>query len=174
MSGLIPTEITHLFNGLKQMVKEGSNQMEGNTVISWSIDGIFKANAEKVYEEIGGDTKITPADVLEKARDEKTELHKCFEWDDSIAGEKYRLMQARQVVQMIVVKPVEKKSDAPKVRMFQITQERNVYQPTVMFLQNKDEYSDLLARAKRELQAFKERYKQLSELEEIFKSIDML
>lgn len=40
----------------------------------------------------------TPQQILEKARDESTELHKCFTWDDSIAAEKYRIQEARQIV----------------------------------------------------------------------------
>lgn len=63
--------------------------------IKWRIEGIFKANAAKCLDEIGRDTEITPEQVLEKARDEQSELHKCFEWNDSIAAEKYRLQQAR-------------------------------------------------------------------------------
>lgn len=47
--------------------------------IKWRIEGIFKANAAKCLDEIGRDAEITPEQVLEKARDEQSELHKCFE-----------------------------------------------------------------------------------------------
>jgi len=33
--------------------------------VEWKINGIFKADAQKVYEEIG-DRKVTPEEVLEK------------------------------------------------------------------------------------------------------------
>ena len=59
----------------------------------WRIKGIYKADAQKVADEIG-DKKVTPQEILEKARDETSELHKCFEWDDSVAAERYRLQQA--------------------------------------------------------------------------------
>lgn len=140
-------------------------------IVSWKIEGLFKANAQKVYEEIG-DTSISPEEVLEKARNEKSELHKCFEWDDSTAAEKFRLQQARQIIQLLVIVP-QKKTDEP-VRVFSITSQRNTYQPTRLFLQQPDEYQILLKKAKIELAEFKKRYKTLSELEEIFKCIDEL
>ena len=50
------------------------------------------ADAQLVADEIMsiGDA-ATPQQIVEKARDEATELHKCFTWDDRIAAEKYRL-----------------------------------------------------------------------------------
>lgn len=63
----------------------------------WKIKGIYKADAQKVADEIG-EKSITPQEVLEKARDENSELHKCFEWDNDIAAEKYRLEQARKII----------------------------------------------------------------------------
>lgn len=140
-------------------------------IVSWKIEGLFKANAQKVYEEIGN-TSVSPEEVLEKARNEKSELHKCFEWDDSVAAEKFRLQQARQIIQLLVIVP-QKKTDEP-VRVFSITSQRNTYQPTRLFLQQPDEYQILLKKAKIELAEFKKRYKTLSELEEIFKCIDEL
>lgn len=138
--------------------------------IIWKFDGIFKADAQKVYEEIG-ERKITPEEVLEQARNNvNSELHKCFEWDDSKAAEKYRLSQARQIIQFLVVKP--EKEEEPKVRVFQITTETNNYQPTKLFMKQPDEYKALLQRAKNELAALKTRYKTLSELEKVFEAID--
>lgn len=139
--------------------------------VKWKLNGIFNADAQKVYEEIG-DTQISPEEVLEKARKKKSELHKCFEWDDSIAAEKYRLNQARMLLRFLVIAPV--KEDDEPVRVYQVTSERNVYQPTRLFLQNPDEYNALLKRAKNELIAIKNRYKSLSELDAVFAAIDEL
>ena len=139
--------------------------------VKWKVQGIFKADAQKCYEEIGAD-KVTPEEVLAKATDENSELHKCFEWDDTEAANKYRLIQARQIIQMIVIKQEDTKK--PEMRVFQITTERNTYQPTILFLEQKDEYQALLDRALRELEAFKVRYSTLSELENIFKEIELV
>lgn len=139
--------------------------------VEWRIDGIYKADAQKVADEIGND-RISPAEVLEKARDVNSELHKCFEWDNSIAAEKYRLQQARGILINLVYK--EKESNAEPVRTFQITSQRNVYQPTVSFLVQEDEYQNLLKRAKSELESFKKRYHTLSELQEVFEAIALI
>lgn len=136
---------------------------------TWRIKGIYDADAQKVAEEIGGG-KVTPQEVLEKAKNEDSELHKCFEWDDSVAAEKYRLQQAGNILRMIVYQSGEK--DACPVRVFQITTERNTYQPTRLFIEQQDEYQNLLKRAKNELESFKRKYKALSELEQVFKAIE--
>lgn len=139
--------------------------------VKWRIEGIYKADAQKVADEIG-DNRISPQELLEKARDVNSELHKCFEWNDSIAAEKYRLQQARGVLINLVYK--EKESKVEPVRMFQITTQKNVYQPTVQFLVQEDEYQNLLKRAKSELESFKKRYHTLSELQEVFEAIELI
>lgn len=141
--------------------------------IKWSIERLHKGDAQKCYDECQTLSEVTPENVLEKAKDESTELHKCFEWDDSVAGEKYRLIQARQIIQHFVIVQEEKK-DAPKIRQYQITTTKNVYEPTKVFIQKPDEYAALLERALRELEAFKRRYETLAELEQIFEAIDEL
>jgi uridylate kinase len=42
-------------------------------VVTWRVAGIYKADAQKVAEEIGTE-KITPEEVLEKARDKNTHI----------------------------------------------------------------------------------------------------
>lgn len=136
----------------------------------WRIKGVYKADPQKVADEIGND-RITPQEVLERARNENTELHKCFEWDDSVAAEKYRLKQA----QMILISLVFKKSEEHEpVRVYQITSERNTYQPIQKFLVIEDEYQSLLKRAKNELESFQRKYRTLSELETVFEAIEAL
>lgn len=42
--------------------------------------------------------RITPQQIVDAARDEDSALHKFFEWNDGIAAENYRLMQARTLL----------------------------------------------------------------------------
>lgn len=138
--------------------------------VRWKID-LFKADPMKCYEEIG-DAKITPQEIVDRARDEKSELHKCFEWNDSIAAEKYRIQQARTILLNLVVVDIDK--DKTPRRVFQISNQKNEYQPLKFFMQNPDEYAILLNRAKKELQAIRKRYAEISELEMVFEAIDSL
>ena len=141
-------------------------------VITWSFP--HKGNAEKCYRECQTLSEITPENVLNLARDEKTELHKCFEFDDAIAGEKYRLIQARDIIRHFVIKHTNEKGEEQNIRTFQITTETNRYESTIVILKNPDEYAALLSRAKDELRNVKRRNKTLSELEEVFEAIDKL
>lgn len=118
---------------------------------------------------------VTPQEILEKGRDPKTELHKCFEWDDSKAAEKYRIQQARAIVRCLVIKETdEPKSGKPEVRVFYKTSGNDGYKPTTIIMQNRDEYVRLLERAYAELSAFKAKYRILTELDGVFEQIDLL
>lgn len=139
--------------------------------VTWRVAGIYKADAQKVAEEIGTE-KITPEEVLEKARDKNSELNKCFEWNDSVAAEKYRLQQAGNVIRMLVYESENK--DAEPIRYLHLTTETHTYQPTKSFLVQKDEYQSLLKRAKAELETFKRKYHTITELEEVFKAMEMI
>jgi len=49
------------------------------------------------------DGKLTPDLVVQDAEDADSPLHELFEWDDGVAGHKYRLDQARQVITSVRV-----------------------------------------------------------------------
>lgn len=137
-------------------------------IVDFKIHGIFKADPQKCYEELP--EIVTPANVLEVARNKNTELHKCFTWNNDEAAEKWRLKEARQLIQLFVIKT--EKQEVYKPRIFQATSKKNVYQETRFFVQNKNEYTALVNRAKAELIAIQNRYKEITEMEEIFEAID--
>lgn len=138
--------------------------------VSWKIGGLYKAEAEKVYSELSG-IKCTPVSIVDYAKSENTELHKCFEWNDSIAGHKYRCIQAQGVVRNLVVVKEESEEKTP-LRLFYNTGDRTgEYKPVKMIMKNEDEYESLLKKAQDELRAFKKKYSFLTELEEILELI---
>lgn len=141
---------------------------------AWKFENLFNADADRVASEIEqiGD-EVTAAQIVEKARDSNSELHKCFEWDDSIAAEKYRLEQARYVLRVLIIKrPDESENDAPAVRYFQKTTNNEGFKPSKIIFHKQDEYQALLHRAWNELRAFKAKYSMLSEFDEIISLID--
>lgn len=146
-------------------------------VAKWSATGTrFGADAQKCYEEImeicNDLDSASPRDVLDKARDESTELHKCFTWDDSVASERWRIHEARLVTRQLVIKEVKVPKDRPEVRLFYKTDSKPGYKPTQIIVRKEDEYKALLARAYAELRTFKAKYSMLEELREIFELID--
>jgi len=138
-------------------------------LVSWKIEK-YKANATDAYAEISKLSKITPQNVVELARDEKSILHNDFEWNDAIAGEKYRKMQAAEMIRMFVFTPVKENNEP--TRVFEISTQKNVYKPTKLILKNEDEYQNLLKSALLELNNFKRKYHRLTELEKIFEAIE--
>ena len=145
-------------------------------VAKWSATGTrFGADAQKCYEEImqicDDLESASPQDILEKARDETTELHKCFTWDDGVAAEKWRVHEARVITRQLVIREQEVPKDRPEVRLFYKTDNESGYKPTELIIQKEDEYKELLKRAYDELRAFKQKYSMLKELKEVFELI---
>ena len=144
-------------------------------MVVWKVNGLYKADAETVYSEITalGDP-FSPEQIVEAARDEKSELHKCFTWDDTVAAEKWRQHQARVLVAQLVVRAETTDKEPVAVRVISSTGARNEYAPTVKLIEIEQSYSDMLARAINELKAFQQKYKAIKELREIFEAIDDL
>lgn len=138
----------------------------------WKMPSLFNgADADKCYREIVSiGESATPDQILEYAKSPDTELHKCFEWDDSVAAYRYRLQQARTVVCHLVVVSQAEREEPQKFRLLQKTDDG--YKPVKIIYQNKTEYEKLLEQARGELRAFKERYHMLVELDEILALID--
>lgn len=148
------------------------------TIIKWSLKDIFKADATKCYEEIQEiGEEVKPEQVIERAKDKGSELHKCFDWNNSVAADKWRLHQARSVLNhLIVIKhEVDDEKSEPvqfRVMMKNNRSESSGYKQTIVMVKDEDEYKKLLEQAYSELRAFKQKYQCLSELSEILALID--
>ena len=145
-------------------------------MIAWKFEKLYPADPAKVAAEIEaiGDS-ATPEQVLEKARSSDTELHKCFEWRDDVAAEKYRLVQARQVCNSLVFVKDNPPGKPPfQFRLFFNTDASNGYKATRLILQNPEQFDALLQTAIRELKALKDKYKMIQELRSVFEEIDKL
>lgn len=144
-------------------------------VARWTpgFEGCYKADPQTVYEEITSIGEVAePVTIVEKAKDEDTELHKLFEWDDTKAAYKYRLEQARDIVRHLVLVREENETEEPQeekrfVRCFYNLGKNNQFERTVNIVRNEDKYQQLLEQARRELKAFKEKYAMLKELKPI-------
>lgn len=150
----------------------------------------------KVSAEIAGpvcqklhDAKIlTPENLVNEARAETSPLHSAFEWNDTVAAEKYRCEQARLMIANIVwvesdiqterhVKLIEKDEDeSPNFsdeRAFVSTGERNHrYVPIAVALTNEEWRTNLLEAAKRDMNAFVMKYRRLTELANIIQDMN--
>lgn len=146
-------------------------------IATWGTH-FFNADAQKCADEImeicDNLGSANPKEIVEKARDNSTELHKCFTWDDSVASEKWRLHEARKIVcdLKIVDKREDKKQETVPIRVFYKTDDQSGYKPTKLILKNPDEYKQLVERCRNELLAIKNKYQTVSEYSEIWEMIN--
>lgn len=141
--------------------------------ISFKMEALYKGvDPYKVYEELqslGESVKLES--IVAAAQNSNSELHKCFEWDDTEAARKYRLIQAGNLVRNLVIVESSQKAEPQHIRVM-YTSQGGGYKQTKLILQDKSEYEHLLGRAYAELRAFKQKYSMLQELNEIFALID--
>lgn len=154
---------------------------------SWKFgngNGVSASVFGNELEEIERENKVvTKESVVERARSEDSPLHSMFEWDNDVAGEMYRLEQARHYIKAIEVKivPVGTTDGSTiKVRGFYNVAPINptANQPVGQYINvntainNPETYEIILNRAKRELGAFRNKYKTLKELKPVMDAID--
>lgn len=144
--------------------------------VKWAVTGLFKGNAEICADEVASiGEAVTPKDVVNYARNPNTELHKCFEWDDAIAAEKYREHTARVLIRSFTFEHIDKETEErTPIRIFSHDSEENTYKQTTRMVIVEDKYALLLQNAKRELDKFRKKYEILSELEEIIEDISKI
>jgi len=143
--------------------------------------GGLDAQVAGEYLEMLRDTSggaLTPESVLADAENDASPLHPAFEWDDSKAAAAHRLDQARYILRQIVVTFEERPDDDP-IRAFVVVREAEddddaVFTHIAVALSDDAKRAQLIARAKREIMAWRHRHKQLVELAEIFTAVDNL
>jgi hypothetical protein len=129
---------------------------------------------ENIAKKNGG--ILRAQDVVEFAKDPKTELHKSFEWDDSEAAKRYRIVQAQQVIRCHVIQ-IESDSGPRTVRAYQSLPSmrgNHEYVKTSDCLSNDEWKDEMLKTALRELNSFREKYGILSKLVPLFEKIEEL
>jgi hypothetical protein len=108
---------------------------------------------------------LTPLDVVNAAKSPKSLLHEYFEWEDSIAGEKYRLYQARHLIGHIEIVIEEEPIKAFHNIKVEINDEKNRGYITIQDIQQNPDYLDLIVeKAKEEIESWTRRYDQYRRL----------
>ena len=132
-----------------------------------ALDAISNANAGL----------IRPGDLVEAARPETSPLHSLFTWDDQIAAERLRLIQARTVIRMRIEVLDTGRVSIPVRSQVSLTTDQLAgggYRSVRMVLANDQQRNQMLADAIAELERLKRRYATLHELVEVFAAIDNL
>lgn len=143
---------------------------------AWKVAGLFPVDADTAAREIerikGERDGISAAELVDASREEGAPLHGCFEWDDSIAAERYRNDQAKAIMRGIVVESVGEPDKADGVRAFVHVQ--STYQPLEVVIRDADKRGELLAQAMRDMESFKRKYEMIEQVKPVIDAIDGL
>jgi hypothetical protein len=133
-----------------------------------------KADPNKVGRELARIEKdngaILPAEVVAAAKKTSSAMHCLFNWNDGSAAEKYREMQARnligaiRIVQVTVDRSTNEKT-AKQVRLFINAAPRtNTGYRSVVSITKTEERDAIVARARRDLESWMDRYYEIADL----------
>lgn len=116
---------------------------------------------------------LKPEDVLEEARNPKSPLHIRFEWDDTEAAEKYRMIQARAMVSICV--EVAPGSNVPRKVFVSLKSDRangGGYRTAVSVLSSGALQRQLLEDALEQMDYFRQKFHQLQQLSSVMKAME--
>lgn len=145
-------------------------------IYKWKPATRIKASAETagaMFEELERTVGLTPHNLVDANRPDDAPLHNEFEWDDSIAAEKYREDQARYMIRSITVTTTQESEESKPALVrayFQTTDE--CYDNISVIYSDDEKKGVLLQKALRELEWFKSKYESLQELGSVFEAID--
>lgn len=134
----------------------------------WKTGTRHPGNAQEIGEELQSISaqhgQVTPEIVVEQARDEDSALHRCFQWDDSIAANEYRKGQARQVIRSIRVINESTGEQSPAFVHVTYDDEKR-YVETGVAVKDDDLWSNVIRTAASDLKAMERRLDDLKAVE---------
>ena len=143
-------------------------------IYSWKFDKLYPVDAnvageelQRIYAEHG---KVEPEDVVEESKPYDAPLHNCFEWNNDVAADKYRIEQARNIIRSIRVEVTTETGHDVEIRAFESV--RTEYHPIQVIRQNADMMEELRASARSAMIAFKTKFQTLGELQGVIQAMD--
>lgn len=152
---------------------------------SWRDGYSYKVSAETVGRVLEGIEKkrgcVTAQDFLDYSRSETAETHSMFEWDDTVAAEKYRLGQSSKIINQIEVKVVREPDDGKELTIsafVNVSPKAPAANATWVNIEkahgDKDLWHRVMANAMGELKAFKRKYSRYKEFSGVIAEIDKI
>jgi hypothetical protein len=116
---------------------------------------------QKIAQLSGGE--LTPGAVVEAAKNRRHILHSHFEWDNVKAADAYRIDQARHLIRIIRVED-DAQDEAPRAFMSVRSESGVSYRSLGDVKKSSDFQIEVLRAAKRDLLAFRARYRGLQDV----------
>ena len=121
-----------------------------------------------IYEKNGA---LTAEFVVEEAKNKNHPLHNRFEWNNAVAGHKYRLVQAEEMIRSVkVTYTTEDPADDSAVRQWHAVRRDKTYEPIEELMQDDISRELLLRLAEREWRALHRRYSHLAEFIQVVRA----
>lgn len=128
----------------------------------------LRSELEGVRDRFG---RLTPTVVVEAATPEDAPLHSRFEWNDRVAGHKYRLDQARELIRSVRVEYISREGEFVPVRGYiSVSREGSEspeYVPLTEVAEDPVQRAIVLRAAEREWRSLFVKYSHLSEFLEL-------
>jgi hypothetical protein len=129
------------------------------------------------------DDHSAPRVLLEAARSPDSPLHRYFTWDDSLAGERYRLAQAGALYRTVKMQIVRMDAEAREIKFEQIRavisvpsdrkkKDSKSYGRTTAVASDEQRRASVLRGIVREIVALRNKYAKFSELHDVWIAID--
>lgn len=113
--------------------------------------------------------------VLDAARERSSILHDLFDWDDTVAAEKWRRQQAANLVRSVHV--IYEESDTGNRResraFMSVEREEREYLRVETVMTDQNLRDQVLQRALAEAEQWRKRYEDMRELAEVFSAIEV-
>ena len=153
-------------------VHHQAETMLGRTSAGSILRARFAVELEYIRSDHGG--ILQAQDVVDFARDPAAALHHCFQWDDGLAADQYRLWQARQVIRVTVDVIT---SEAEPIRAYvsllhDRLQPGGGYRARVDVLSNREQHKRMLLEALAEYTRAGAKYTRIKELKPIRRAIE--
>lgn len=163
-----------------------TNKAKTKRTIRWKRDTITvldRPSARSAQREIERirktHGKATAENLIKESKDENAILHGVFEWNNKIASHKYRLGQARELINSLEVLVIEQDPKGKPKREIPIPAYLSVkdedgsrdYQPTEIVMDDNELRERALTKAWNELLSWQQRYKHLREFASIRRAI---
>lgn len=125
----------------------------------------LRDHLQAIYDERG---VLTPALVVDVARDDQHPLHPRFEWNDTVAAERFRREQAHILIKSVHLTYVSTRTQEPiSIRAFHAVRRPDInqyaYEPTQVIMQDPMAMRLLLTEMRRDWAAFRRRYEEFEE-----------
>ena len=124
--------------------------------------------------------RLKPKILVDESRREDAILHEAFEWDDAIAGEEYRIHQARQIINVVQVIP-DQENAKPVQAFINVSVQaesdedfERAYLPAQVVADDPEMRSAHLATIKTRLKNLRREYAAFSELSNVWSAIDQI